>query len=40
MNIKNIPPDDFYKCVKVSLKHILKHYDINQPKINYLMNNM
>lgn len=37
MPIKNIeekPPDIYYKSVKVSLKHILKHNDINQPKIN------
>ena len=34
MNIKEKPPEEFFKCVKVSLKHILKHYEINQPKIN------
>lgn len=34
MNVKEKPPDDFFKCVKVSLKHVLKHYNINQPKIN------
>jgi len=34
MSIKENPPDDFFKCVKVSLKHILKNEDINQPKIN------
>ena len=34
MKIKEKPPDEFFKCVKVSLKHILKHYNINQPKIN------
>lgn len=34
MNIKEEPPDDFFKCVKVSLKHVLKHYEINQTKIN------
>merc|ERR1712127_980386 len=34
MNIKEEPPDDYFKCVKVSLKHVLKHYEINQPKIN------
>ena len=30
----NEPPDkyqDYYKCVKVPLKHVVKHYDINQP---------
>lgn len=30
------PPDnyqDYYKCVKIPLKHVVKHYDINQPKI-------
>jgi hypothetical protein len=34
------PPDkfhDYYKCVKVPLKHVVKHYDINQPKINDLV---
>jgi len=36
MNIKEKPPDEFFKCVKVSLKHILKHYEINQPKINQI----
>jgi len=34
MDIKEEPPDDFFKCVKVSLKHVLKHYEINQTKIN------
>ena len=34
MEIKEKPPDEFFKCVKVSLKHIIKHYEINQPKIN------
>ena len=34
MNIKEKPPDDYYKCVKVSIKHILKHHDVNQTKIN------
>ena len=34
MYIKDKPPDDFFKCVKVSLKHVIKHYEINQPKIN------
>ena len=28
------PPDGFFKCVKISLKNLLKHYEINQPKIN------
>ena len=27
-------PDDFFKCVKVPLKHILKHQDVNLVKIN------
>ena len=34
------PPDknqDYYKCVKVPLKQVVKHYDINQPKINDLV---
>ena len=34
MDIKEKPPDDFFKCVKVSLKHVLKHYKTNQSKIN------
>jgi len=25
---------DYYKCVKVPLQQVVKHYDINQPKIN------
>lgn len=34
------PPDkyqDYYKCVKVPLKHVVKHYDINQHTINDLV---
>jgi len=27
------PPDDFFKCVKVPIKHVLKHFNINSPKI-------
>ncbi len=34
MSVKEKPPDDFYKCIKVSLKHILKHPEINTTKIN------
>ena len=34
MDIKETPPDKYFKCVKVSLKHVLKHYEIIQPKIN------
>ena len=33
---KNRPPDkssDFFKCVKIPLKHVLKNPDINLPKI-------
>ena len=33
---KNKPPDkpvDYFKCVKIPLKHILKNPDINLPKI-------
>jgi hypothetical protein len=31
------PPDkDFYKTIKVPLKHIIKNFEINQPKINDL----
>ena len=29
MNIKEEPPDDYFKCLKVALKHVLKHYEIN-----------
>jgi hypothetical protein len=36
------PPDktqnlSYYKAIKVPLKHIIKNYDINQPKINHLV---
>ena len=34
MNTKEKPPDDFFKCVKVSLKHVLKNHGVNHPKIN------
>ena len=27
------PPDDFFKGIKISLKSVLKHPDINTPKI-------
>jgi hypothetical protein len=33
MSIKEKPPE-FFKSVKTSLKSILKHHDINTPKIN------
>jgi hypothetical protein len=33
MSIKEKPPDDFFKGIKISLKSILKHPDINLPKI-------
>jgi hypothetical protein len=33
MAYKEKPPDNF-KGVKVSLKHVLKHQEINQTKIN------
>ena len=33
MSIKDKPPDDFFKGIKLSLKSILKHPDINTPKI-------
>ena len=33
MDEKEKPPDDFYRCVKVPLKHVLKHPEINIPKI-------
>ena len=34
MNLEEKPPDDFFKCVKVPLQHVLKHKALNQPKIN------
>jgi hypothetical protein len=40
VTFKKKPPDkllDTYKAIKVPLKHILKNYDINQPKINDLV---
>jgi hypothetical protein len=33
MEEKEKPPDEFFKCVKVPLKHVIKHPDINIPKI-------
>jgi len=33
MSIKEKPPDDFFKGIKLSLKSVLKHPDINTPKI-------
>ena len=33
MNWKGKPPDDYFKGIKLSLKSILKHPDINLPKI-------
>ena len=33
MDEKEKPPDEFFKCVKVPLKHVIKHPDINIPKI-------
>ena len=33
MSIKEKPPDDFFKGIKISLKSVLKHPDINLPKI-------
>ena len=31
------PPDkEFYKTIKIPLKHIIKNFEINQPKINDL----
>ena len=32
--MKEKPLDDFFKCVKVSLRHVLKNHDINHSKIN------
>lgn len=34
MEIKEKPPDDFFKGIKTSLKSVLKHPDINLPKIS------
>ena len=34
MDIKEEPPNDFYKAVKVPLTHVLKHKDVNLSKIN------
>jgi hypothetical protein len=31
--MKEKPPDGFFKCVKVPIKHIIKHPEINIPKI-------
>jgi hypothetical protein len=33
MEIKEKPPDDFFKGIKISLKSVLKNHDINLPKI-------
>ena len=33
MEIKEKPPDDFFKGIKTYLKSVLKHPDINLPKI-------
>jgi hypothetical protein len=33
MSIKEKPPDDFFKGIKISLKSVLKHPDINTTKI-------
>ncbi len=33
MIYKDDPPDEYYKCIKVPLKHILKIPDINLLKI-------
>ena len=33
MSILKPKPPDYFKCVKVPLKHVLKHYDINSAKI-------
>ena len=33
MEIKEKPPEDFFKGIKTSLKSVLKHPDINLPKI-------
>ena len=33
MEVNEKPPDDFFKGIKTSLKSVLKHPDINTPKI-------
>ena len=33
MEIQEKPPDDFFKGIKISLQSVLKHPDINLPKI-------
>ena len=33
MEVNEKPPDDFFKGIKISLKSVLKHPDINTPKI-------
>ena len=33
MSIVKPIPIDYFKCVKVPLKHVLKHYDVNSAKI-------
>ena len=33
MEEKEKPPDDYFKCVKVPLKHVIKYPNINIPKI-------
>jgi hypothetical protein len=37
MSIKEKPPDDFFKGIKLSLKSVLKHPDINTPKIIFFV---
>lgn len=32
---KKTKPPDYFKCVKIALKHILKNSDINSSKITY-----
>jgi hypothetical protein len=32
-NIKEKPSNDYFKCIKIPIKNVLKHYDINLPKI-------
>ncbi len=34
MNVKDKPPDNYLKCIKVPLKHVLKHQNVNLIKIN------
>jgi len=40
MEIKEKPPDDFFKGIKISLKSVLKHPDINYRKLQMRLLNV